>query len=69
MEYAVAVAQAVGKQQDDGTGHDRDRDRQREQRWLVVHLSIGAHGGHAHVMHGADTQADADGSLHVPPGM
>ena len=67
MEQAGAVAQMTGYQQGCQAGTDGDHDGEGEQRGLVIGHRIRTHGGHAHVMHGGDAQADADRRLQILP--
>ena len=68
VQHPTASAQAVGEQQGDGAGENGDDDRYGERSWREVGVGAGAHGGHAHVMHGGDTYSDTDRGADVLPG-
>ena len=58
MSHATAFAQVTGYPQRGETGADGDRDRQRKQGRFVVRSGARLHGGHTHVMHAGDAEAD-----------
>ncbi|MNO80424.1 hypothetical protein D3C76_716310 [compost metagenome] len=63
IEQSLTRAQIAGQQQRRQTGADGDHDRKDEQPRMVISRRLRTHGGHAHVMHGGDAQADDDRRL------
>lgn len=67
MDDAGAIAQVTGNQQGGQAGTDGDDDGEREEGRLVVNHRIGSQGGHAHVVHDRNAQADPHRGLQVLP--
>ncbi|MNP57466.1 hypothetical protein D3C76_1523010 [compost metagenome] len=63
VKNTQAITQVARQQQCCQTGSDGDHDRKDEQPRMVVGRGLRAHGGHAHVVHGGDAQADDDRRL------